>query len=55
MISGCYELLVMVNKYRILLCIVRAFFKENYEEILLAHYTWKVVEKGLKIKWVMWC
>ena len=31
------------------------FFKENDDEILPVCYTWKVIEKGLKIKWVMWC
>ncbi len=25
---------------------------KNGDEILPAHYTWKVVEKGLKIKWI---
>jgi hypothetical protein len=32
---------------------VLTFFKENYDEILLAHYTWKVSEKGFKISMVM--
>ncbi len=27
--------------------------KENYDELLPAHYTWKEPEKGFKIKWVM--
>ncbi len=31
------------------------FFQKNDNEILPAHYTWKIVEKGLKIKWIMWC
>jgi hypothetical protein len=31
------------------------FFKENDDEILPLCYTWKVIEKGLKIKRVMWC
>jgi hypothetical protein len=35
--------------YRILLSLVRTFFKENYDEILPAHYTWTVPEKGFKI------
>jgi hypothetical protein len=39
----------------ILLSIVRTFFKENDSEILPLHYTWTVTEKGLKIKWAMWC
>ncbi len=34
---------------------MRTFFKENADEILPTHYTWKIVEEGLKIKWVMWC
>jgi len=34
---------------------VCTFFKENGHEILPAHFTRKVSEKGLKIKWVMWC
>jgi hypothetical protein len=38
---------------RILLRIVRTFFKENYDEILPVHYTWKVPEKGFKINCVM--
>jgi hypothetical protein len=41
--------------YCILLSILHTFFKENDDEILPAHYTWKVVGKGLKIKWVMRC
>ncbi len=41
-------------KVPFLLSIVRTFFKENDYEILPAHYTWKVVVKGLKIKCVMW-
>jgi hypothetical protein len=28
-------------------------FKENYDEILHAHYTWKISEKGFKNNWVM--
>jgi hypothetical protein len=39
--------------YSILSSIVRTFFKENYDEILHAHYTWKIPEKGIKINWVM--
>ncbi len=35
----------------ILSSIVLTFFKT----ILQMHYTWKVVEKGLKIKWIKWC
>ncbi len=31
------------------------FFKENEDEILPVCYNWKVIEKGLKNKWVMWC
>ncbi len=31
------------------------FFQKNDYWILPAHYTWKVVWKGLKIKWIMWC
>jgi hypothetical protein len=42
-------------EYCILSSIVNTFFKENYDEILPAHYTWNAVEKGLKMKWVMWC
>jgi hypothetical protein len=33
--------------YAILLSIVHIIFKENYVEILPAHYTWKVSEKGV--------
>jgi len=29
-----------------------AHYKQNYDEILHAHYTWKVVEIGLKTKWI---
>jgi hypothetical protein len=32
-----------------------AHFLKNDDEILPAHYTWKIVEKGLKIKWIKWC
>ncbi len=39
--------------YRILSSTVPTFFKENYDEILPAHYTWKVPERGFKINWVM--
>jgi hypothetical protein len=46
---------VVYTLYRILLSIVHTFFNENNDEILPAHYTWKVVGKGLKIQWVMWC
>ncbi len=42
-------------RYRILSSKVRTFFKENDDEILPAHNTLKVNEKGLKIKWAMWC
>ncbi len=42
-------------KYCFLLRRVRTLFKENDAEIFPAHFTWKVVEKGLKIKWVMRC
>jgi hypothetical protein len=38
-----------LSLYRILSSIVRTFFTENYDEILTAHYTWKVPEKGFKI------
>jgi hypothetical protein len=31
------------------------FFQKNDDEILPGHYTWKVVEKGPKIKWMLWC
>jgi hypothetical protein len=31
--------------YHILSIKVRTFFKENYDQILPAHYTWKVPEK----------
>jgi hypothetical protein len=41
--------------YRILSGIVRTFLKEIDAEIFPAHYTWKVAEKSLKIKLVMWC
>ncbi len=36
---------------------MRTFFKENADEILPAHYTWKIVEERLKIKWEIsnWC
>ena len=34
---------------------MHTFFEGNDLEILPAHYTWKVVENGLTIKWVMWC
>jgi hypothetical protein len=44
-----------VDKYHILSSIVCTFFRENDDEILPAHYTWKLVEKGFKIWWVMWC
>ncbi len=44
---------VLQRSYRILLSVVRTFFKENYDEILPAHHTWKVPEKGFKINWVM--
>ena len=30
-------------------------FKENYDEILTAHFTYKVPEKGFKINWLMRC
>jgi hypothetical protein len=29
------------------------FFKENYYEILSAHYTGKLIKKCVKINWVM--
>jgi hypothetical protein len=29
------------------------FSTENYDELLPAHYAWKVPEKGFKINWVM--
>jgi hypothetical protein len=29
------------------------FFEENYDEILPAHYTWRVPEKGFKINCIM--
>ncbi len=44
---------VLQRSYRILLSVVRTFFKENYDEILPAHHTWKAPEKGFKINWVM--
>jgi hypothetical protein len=37
--------------YCILLSKLRTFFTQNDDEILPEHYTWKVVEKGLEIKW----
>jgi hypothetical protein len=43
-----------VDKYHILSSIVCTFSRENDDEILSAHYSWKVVEKGFKIRWVMW-
>jgi hypothetical protein len=54
-ILALYESYTQLLDYRILLSMVRTFLKENDAEILPVHYTWKVVEKGLKIKWVMWC
>ncbi len=33
--------------------IVRIFFIENGAEIFPAHYTWKVVEKGFKMAYMM--
>ncbi len=39
--------------YCILSSIVRIIFKENYAEILPAHYTWKVPKKRFKINWLM--
>ncbi len=41
------------NKYHILLSIVRSFLLENDAEILPAHYTWKVTEKGFKMAFIM--
>jgi hypothetical protein len=32
---------------------MQTFFKENDDEILPVRYTWKVVKKGLEIKWIM--
>ncbi len=48
-----YNAVLAVNVYRILSTIVRTFFKENYDEILPAHFTWKAPEKGFKIGKVM--
>jgi hypothetical protein len=39
--------------YLILSSIVRTFFKENYDEILPAHYTWEVPGLRFKITWLM--
>jgi hypothetical protein len=32
---------------------VHTFFIENYAELLSAHYTWKVAEKGFKMAFMM--
>ncbi len=39
--------------YCILSSIVHTFYMENYAEIFLAHYTWKVAEKGFKMASMM--
>ncbi len=44
------------NKYRILSSIVHTFlvfYIENDAEIFLAHFTWKVAEKGFKVAFMM--
>ncbi len=42
-----------VDEYHILLSIVYTFYIENDAEIFLAHYTWKVTEKGFKMAFMM--
>ncbi len=42
-----------LNSYRILSSIVRTFYIEDDAEIFPAHYTWKVVEKGFKMAFMM--
>jgi hypothetical protein len=39
--------------YRILTSIVCNFYTKNDAEIFPAHYTWKVVEKGFKMAFLM--
>jgi hypothetical protein len=51
--KNLYSAVLAVNVYCILSSIVRTFFKENYDEILFVHFTWKAPEKGFKIGKVM--
>ncbi len=46
-------LLYNQHNYRTLSCIEHTFYIENDAEIFLAHYAWKVAEKGLKMAFMM--